>query len=161
MLCCVVLCCVVLCCVVLCCVVLCCVQGLYCRSSFSQEVSCEHANFFYAKIQFLHSNTPVTQKSRGTKSKISIANIIMQFFYLSRVHKKGFLGFFLGKRIFLHVQTYNVYVKTKKLGGKMNSRPQTRGTYPLEDGTEKIFLNTTATDLNNLDLDLRLFYDYF
>ena len=31
---------------------------------------------------------------------------------------------------------------------------------PLEDGTEKIFLNTTATDLNNLDLDLRLFYDY-
>ena len=31
---------------------------------------------------------------------------------------------------------------------------------PLEDGTEKIFLNTTATDLNNLDLDLCLFYDY-
>ena len=31
---------------------------------------------------------------------------------------------------------------------------------PLEDGTEKIFLNPTATDLNNLDLDLRLFYDY-
>ena len=31
---------------------------------------------------------------------------------------------------------------------------------PLEDGTEKIFLNTTAKDLSNLDLDLRLFYDY-
>ena len=30
----------------------------------------------------------------------------------------------------------------------------------LEDGTEKIFLNTTAKDLSNLDLDLRLFYDY-
>ena len=28
------------------------------------------------------------------------------------------------------------------------------------DGTEKIFLNTTAKDLSNLDLDLRLFYDY-
>ena len=31
---------------------------------------------------------------------------------------------------------------------------------PLEDGTEKIFLNTTAKDLTNLDLELRLFYDY-
>ncbi len=31
---------------------------------------------------------------------------------------------------------------------------------PLEDGTEKLFLNTTAKDLTNLDLDLRLFYDY-
>ena len=31
---------------------------------------------------------------------------------------------------------------------------------PLEDGTEKIFLNTSAKDLSNLDLDLRLFYDY-
>ena len=31
---------------------------------------------------------------------------------------------------------------------------------PLEDGTEKIFLNTAAKDLSNLDLDLRLFYDY-
>ena len=30
----------------------------------------------------------------------------------------------------------------------------------LGDGTEKIFLNTTAKDLANLDLDLRLFYDY-
>ncbi|MBO5692197.1 MAG: Rpn family recombination-promoting nuclease/putative transposase [Spirochaetaceae bacterium] len=30
----------------------------------------------------------------------------------------------------------------------------------LEDGTEKIFLNTSAKDLSNLDLDLRLFYDY-
>ncbi len=73
-----------MCCVVLCCVVLCCVQGLYGGSSFSQEISCEQANFFYTKIQFLHSNTPVAQKSRGTKNKISIANIIMQFFYLSR-----------------------------------------------------------------------------
>ena len=31
---------------------------------------------------------------------------------------------------------------------------------PLEDGTEKIFLNTTSKDLSNLDLELRLFYDY-
>ena len=31
---------------------------------------------------------------------------------------------------------------------------------PLVDGTEKIFLNTTAKDLSNLDLELRLFYDY-
>ena len=31
---------------------------------------------------------------------------------------------------------------------------------PLEDGTEKIFLNTTAKDLSNLDLDWRLFYEY-
>ena len=31
---------------------------------------------------------------------------------------------------------------------------------PLEDGTEKIFLNTSAKDLSNLDGDLRLFYDY-
>ena len=30
----------------------------------------------------------------------------------------------------------------------------------MEDGTEKIFLNTAAKDLSNLDLDLRLFYDY-
>ena len=30
----------------------------------------------------------------------------------------------------------------------------------LEDVTEKIFLNTAAKDLSNLDLDLRLFYDY-
>ena len=30
----------------------------------------------------------------------------------------------------------------------------------LDDGTTKIFLNTTAKDLTNLDLDLRLFYDY-
>ena len=31
---------------------------------------------------------------------------------------------------------------------------------PLVDGTEKIFLNTTSKDLSNLDLELRLFYDY-
>ena len=31
---------------------------------------------------------------------------------------------------------------------------------PFGDGTEKLFLNTTAKDLSNLDLDLRLFYDY-
>ena len=31
---------------------------------------------------------------------------------------------------------------------------------PLADGTEKIFLNTTAKDLTNLDGELRLFYDY-
>ena len=30
----------------------------------------------------------------------------------------------------------------------------------LDDGTTKIFLNTTAKDLSNLDLDLCLFYDY-
>ena len=30
----------------------------------------------------------------------------------------------------------------------------------LGDGTEKIFLNTTAKDLTNLDGELRLFYDY-
>ncbi|MBO5731750.1 MAG: Rpn family recombination-promoting nuclease/putative transposase, partial [Treponema sp.] len=30
----------------------------------------------------------------------------------------------------------------------------------LDDGTTKIFLNTTAKDLTNLDLELRLFYDY-
>ena len=34
--------------------------------------------------------------------------------------QKGSLGFFLEKRIFLQVQTYNLYVK-KKLGGKMNN----------------------------------------
>ena len=31
---------------------------------------------------------------------------------------------------------------------------------PLADGTEKIFLNTTAKDTTNLDGELRLFYDY-
>ena len=31
---------------------------------------------------------------------------------------------------------------------------------PLEDGTEKIFLNTAAETLRDLDHDLRLFYDY-
>ena len=31
---------------------------------------------------------------------------------------------------------------------------------PLADATEKIFLNTTAKDLTNLDGELRLFYDY-
>ena len=31
---------------------------------------------------------------------------------------------------------------------------------PLGDGTEKIFLNTTAKDLSNLDGELCLFYDY-
>jgi predicted transposase/invertase (TIGR01784 family) len=30
----------------------------------------------------------------------------------------------------------------------------------LGDGTTKIFLNTTSKDLSNLDLELRLFYDY-
>lgn len=30
----------------------------------------------------------------------------------------------------------------------------------LGDGTTKIFLNTAAKDLSNLDLELRLFYDY-
>ena len=30
----------------------------------------------------------------------------------------------------------------------------------LDDGTTKIFLNTTSKDLGNLDLELRLFYDY-
>ena len=30
----------------------------------------------------------------------------------------------------------------------------------LGDGTSKIFLNTTSKDLSNLDLELRLFYDY-
>ena len=30
----------------------------------------------------------------------------------------------------------------------------------LDDGTTKIFLNTTSKDLDNLDLELRLFYDY-
>ena len=31
---------------------------------------------------------------------------------------------------------------------------------PLADGTEKIFLNTTAKDLSNLDGEMSLFYDY-
>ena len=31
---------------------------------------------------------------------------------------------------------------------------------PLEDGTEKIFLNTAAKDTTSLDGELRLFYDY-
>ena len=31
---------------------------------------------------------------------------------------------------------------------------------PLEDGTEKIFLNTVSETLRDLDHDLRLFYDY-
>ena len=31
---------------------------------------------------------------------------------------------------------------------------------PLEDGTEKIFLNTAAKDTSHLDGELRLFYDY-
>lgn len=31
---------------------------------------------------------------------------------------------------------------------------------PLEDGTEKIFLNTSAKDTTSLDGELRLFYDY-
>ena len=31
---------------------------------------------------------------------------------------------------------------------------------PLADGTEKIFLNTTAKDLTSLDGEMRLFYDY-
>ena len=31
---------------------------------------------------------------------------------------------------------------------------------PLEDGTEKIFLNTAAQDTTSLDGELRLFYDY-
>ena len=31
---------------------------------------------------------------------------------------------------------------------------------PLADGTEKIFLNTTAKDLTNLDGEMSLFYDY-
>ena len=31
---------------------------------------------------------------------------------------------------------------------------------PLEDGTEKIFLNTAAKDTTSLDRELRLFYDY-
>ena len=31
---------------------------------------------------------------------------------------------------------------------------------PLEDGTAKIFLNTSAKALDSLDGDLRLFYDY-
>ena len=30
----------------------------------------------------------------------------------------------------------------------------------LDDGTTKIFLNTNSKDLGNLDLELRLFYDY-
>ena len=30
----------------------------------------------------------------------------------------------------------------------------------LDDGTTKIFLNTTSKDLGNLDLELRMFYDY-
>ena len=30
----------------------------------------------------------------------------------------------------------------------------------LDDGTTKIFLNTTSKELDNLDLELRLFYDY-
>lgn len=33
-------------------------------------------------------------------------------------------------------------------------------TLPLNDGTHKIFLNTTANDLASLDPDLKLFYDY-
>ena len=32
---------------------------------------------------------------------------------------------------------------------------------PLADGTEKIFLNTTAKDLTNLDGEMSLFYDLF
>ena len=31
---------------------------------------------------------------------------------------------------------------------------------PLEDGTSKLFLNTAAESLRDLDLDLQLFYDY-
>ena len=92
-LCCVVLCCVVLCCVVLCCVVLCCV--VLCSGSVLGEMYLSRgllrtSQFFLRQDTTLHSNTPVAQQSRGTKNKISIASIIMQILYLSRV-RDGFL----------------------------------------------------------------------
>ena len=88
MLCCVVLCCVVLCCVVLCCVVLCCVvlcSGIVLGEVYLSRGLLRTSQFFSRQNTTLHSNFTVAQQSRGTKNKISIANIIIQILYLSRV----------------------------------------------------------------------------
>ena len=86
---------------------------------------------------------------------------------MENLYKK--IQFFLEKRIFLHVQTYNLYVKKKiwrkrwtenHKGNSKNGKTWTLPmilSFPESCGTK----NFTATEqLRDLDLDLQLFYDY-
>ena len=60
----------------------------------------------------------------------------------------------------IFICTYDTFHKGKPFYTFQNYCINYDKPIPLGDGTEKIFLNTTAKDLSNLDLDLRLFYDY-
>ena len=79
------------CCVVLCCVVLC--SGIVLGEMYLSRGLLRTSQFFLRQDTTLHSNSTVAQQSRGTKNKFSIASIIMQILYLSRV-RDGFLGEF-------------------------------------------------------------------
>ena len=80
-----------MCCVVLCCVVLC--SGIGLGEMYLSRGLLRASQFFLRQDTTLHSNSTVAQQSRGTKNKFSIASIIMQILYLSRV-RDGFWGNF-------------------------------------------------------------------
>ena len=60
----------------------------------------------------------------------------------------------------IFICTFDPFLKGKPIYSFQNYCVNYGVPIPLADGTEKIFLNTTAKDLTNLDGELRLFYDY-
>ena len=60
----------------------------------------------------------------------------------------------------IFICTFDPFLKGKPIYKFQNLCLEHDEAIYLGDGTEKIFLNTTAKDLTNLDGELRLFYDY-
>ena len=60
----------------------------------------------------------------------------------------------------IFICTFDPFLKGKPIYSFQNYCVNYGVPIPLADGTEKIFLNTTAKDTTNLDGELRLFYDY-
>ena len=60
----------------------------------------------------------------------------------------------------IFICTFDLFHKGKPSYTFQNLCLEHGETIYLDDGTTKIFLNTTSKELDNLDLELRLFYDY-
>ena len=61
----------------------------------------------------------------------------------------------------IFICTFDPFHQGKPIYSFQNYCVDYGGPIPLADGTEKIFLNTTAKDLTNLDGEMSLFYDLF
>ena len=61
----------------------------------------------------------------------------------------------------IFICTFDPFHQRKPIYSFQNYCVDYGGPIPLADGTEKIFLNTTAKDLTNLDGEMTLFYDLF